>query len=149
MEIFGFKDKPHRVYAENLGVYLQIVNMTRDYKEDLELGRLYLPAEDFRRFKLDPRSIQGEDPAWAQMVLFQLARAGEFLKTSRQALSPRERAGLATAEAIAAVYLRLEKKLRAHPEKIPQGKISISKPEKLAAVGSALIRGFLRKGFSA
>ena len=41
MEIFGFKDASHRHYAENLGIFLQLVNITRDYKEDMALGRQY------------------------------------------------------------------------------------------------------------
>ena len=57
MEIFGFKDKPHRAYAENLGLFLQIVNIVRDIKEDWSLHRQYLPLEDFKRFHLDPARL--------------------------------------------------------------------------------------------
>jgi phytoene synthase len=32
MEIFGFRDDAHRVYAESLGVFLQLVNITRDFR---------------------------------------------------------------------------------------------------------------------
>jgi len=148
MEIFGFKDRAHRIYAENLGVYLQIVNMTRDYREDRELGRFYLPAEDFQRFKLNPFSIQGENPAWKNFVVFQLDRAGKFLEKSHQALSCRQRSGLVTAEAIAAVYGRLAEKLKKYPERIPFGKVSLSKFEKLRSVGIAAGRAFLWKRLS-
>jgi phytoene synthase len=38
--------------ADALGVALQITNILRDVREDAENGRVYLPAEDLRRFEL-------------------------------------------------------------------------------------------------
>ena len=36
--------------ADDLGVAMQLTNILRDVVEDRELGRIYLPAEDLRRF---------------------------------------------------------------------------------------------------
>ncbi len=36
--------------ADDLGVALQLTNILRDLREDAENGRVYLPAEDLRRF---------------------------------------------------------------------------------------------------
>jgi phytoene synthase len=138
MEIFGFKDKAHRLYAENLGVFLQIVNVVRDYREDKGLQRLYLPAEDFKRFHLDPSQIEGDDSHWKPFIEFQLDRAWDFLEKARQALSPSQRARLMTAEAIAAVYVKLYQKLRANPRQILQGRTTLSKWDKrLSVMGAA------------
>ncbi len=38
--------------ADDLGVALQLTNILRDLREDAESGRVYLPAEDLRRFGL-------------------------------------------------------------------------------------------------
>src|SRR4029077_13784904 len=38
--------------ADDLGVALQLTNILRDVREDAEHGRVYLPAEDLRRFGL-------------------------------------------------------------------------------------------------
>ena len=38
--------------ADDLGVALQLTNILRDVREDAENGRVYLPAEDLRRFGL-------------------------------------------------------------------------------------------------
>jgi 15-cis-phytoene synthase len=38
--------------ADDLGVALQLTNILRDIREDALLGRVYLPAEDLRRFGL-------------------------------------------------------------------------------------------------
>ncbi len=145
MEIFGFKDPAHRRYAENLGVFLQLVNVIRDFREDQGMGRQYLPAEDFKRFHLDPSRIGGTDSQWKPFVEFQLDRAWGFLEKARKSLSLRQRAELATAEAIAAVYVKLYQKLRAHPARILKGRTRLSKMDKLVSVLGAVGRCWIWK----
>jgi phytoene synthase len=148
MEIFGFKDLPHRQYAENLGLFLQIINMVRDFREDAQMGRQYLPQEDFQRFKLDPNALSPNDLSWRHFVDFQLTRAETFLGKSRKSLTRLERSQLPTAEAIAGVYGRLKEKLRATPERILQGKLSLSPLEKISAAALALARCAMWKRIS-
>jgi phytoene synthase len=64
--------------ADDLGVALQLTNILRDLREDAENGRVYLPAEDLRRFGViaaDDQASQAAAPP-AQQVLSALARAG-------------------------------------------------------------------------
>ena len=138
MEIFGFKDRAHRDYAQNLGVFLQIVNMARDYQEDTSLGRQYFPTEDFRRFHLSPGNIEEGNSHWKPFMEFQLARAWGFLESSRKSLTSAQRAEIPTAEAIAAVYVKLHQKLRANPGRILKGKTVLSKADKLVSVLGAV-----------
>ncbi len=58
LAIFALRD-PHGTdparaerLADDLGVALQLTNILRDVREDAENGRVYLPAEDLRRFGL-------------------------------------------------------------------------------------------------
>ncbi len=148
MEIFGFKDEAHRVYAENLGVFLQLVNVTRDFKEDLGFKRLYFPLSDFRQFHLVPENIQKGDSHWPAFVRFQLDRALGFLLKSRAALSTKQRAELPTAEAIAAVYVKLYQRLYDQPFTILEGKRSLSRADKVLSVVGALGRCSLGKVFA-
>jgi 15-cis-phytoene synthase len=145
MEIFGFKDRPHRDYAENLGVFLQLVNITRDYREDMGLGRQYFPAEDFKRFHLNPAHLDGTNSHWKPFVEFQLNRAWSFLEKSRRSLTHSQRAQLGTAEAIAAVYVKLYQKLKTDPYRILRGRTSLSKADKLVSVLGAVGRCWLWK----
>jgi phytoene synthase len=145
MEVFGFRDKAHRDYAEDLGLFLQLTNITRDFLEDLGLKRLYLPEEDFRHFHLDSRRVEEKDPNWKAFVDFQLDRAWSYLEKSRAVLTPAERAELPTAEAIAAVYIRLFHKLRRDPFRILKGRTPLSKWDKGTAVLGAVVKGWLWK----
>ena len=146
MEIFGFRDKPHRDYAENLGIFLQIVNMTRDYREDMSLGRQYFPTVDFRRFQLNPDAIGENNSHWAPFVEYQLDRAWTFLEKARRSLTFRQRSQLTTAEAIAAVYVKLYQKLRDNPHRILQGRTSLSRPDKVLSVLGTVGRCWLWHG---
>ena len=145
MEIFGFKDPPHRNYAENLGVFLQLVNITRDYREDMALGRRYFPEEDFRRFHLNPGQLDETNSHWKSFVDFQLDRAWSFLEKARRSLSSPHRSRLATAEAIAAVYVKLYQKLRANPYRILKERTTLSKADKLLSVLGTVGRCWLWK----
>jgi 15-cis-phytoene synthase len=59
------------VLADDLGVALQLTNILRDLREDAENGRVYLPAEDLRRFGL----IDAGEELQAPVVLASLARS--------------------------------------------------------------------------
>ena len=146
MEIFGYRDKAHRQYAENLGVFLQIVNMVRDYREDLSLGRHYFPQEDYKRFHLNPHSLDEKNSNWRSFATFQLDRAWVFLDRAWASLSKRQRSELYTAEAIAAIYVRLHQKLRSHPDQVLQNKVSLGKTDKLLSALGAAGRCFFWRG---
>ena len=145
MEIFGFKDLPHKNYAENLGVFLQLVNITRDYREDMALGRQYFPDEDFIRFHLNPSLIGENNSNWKSFVDFQLNRAWSYLQKARKSLTLQQQSQLYTAEAIASVYIKLHQKLKSNPHQILKGRTSLSPSDKLISVMGAAGRCCLWK----
>jgi phytoene synthase len=79
LAIFGLRDESGdlagaEALADDLGVALQITNILRDVREDAENGRVYLPAEDLRRFGLLDE-LAGEDQRTTAARLAELARA--------------------------------------------------------------------------
>jgi 15-cis-phytoene synthase len=70
--------------ADDLGVALQLTNILRDLREDAENGRVYLPAEDLRRFGLIDA---GEGPQ-APVVLAALARSSPSDHARRDPAAP-------------------------------------------------------------
>src|SRR6185312_4480552 len=59
--------------ARALGFAFQLTNFLRDVGEDLDLGRVYLPQADLRRFGVDitARSVT---PEWREFMAFQVQR---------------------------------------------------------------------------
>jgi squalene synthase HpnC len=56
---------------------LQLVNFLQDVPRDLEMGRVYLPAEDRRRFGDPP--LDRPSPELRELLRFEAARAAELL----------------------------------------------------------------------
>jgi phytoene synthase len=139
MEIFGGKSPAHRLYAENLGVFLQITNITRDFLEDKAMGRRYFPQEDLKHYGVK-EDAAAPGFAWTAFVRFQLNRALGYWREAQRALPRVDRAHLPTAEAIAAVYQVLHQRLKDHPEKILEGRVSLSLWDKGSATLGAAAR---------
>jgi phytoene synthase len=45
IRIFGYSDARAEIFAEETGVALQLTNILRDVKEDVDRGRVYLPLD--------------------------------------------------------------------------------------------------------
>jgi phytoene synthase len=78
LAIFGLRDEARvdrataERLADELGVAMQLTNILRDVREDAENGRVYLPAEDLRRFGLLVPGQEGSAPE----MLAALAQGG-------------------------------------------------------------------------
>lgn len=64
-------------YAEKLGVAMQLTNILRDVREDRELGRIYIPREELRRFDCSENHIFEErmTPSFRALMKYQVERA--------------------------------------------------------------------------
>ncbi|HUF05337.1 MAG TPA: phytoene/squalene synthase family protein [Aridibacter sp.] len=79
-EILGYSDKDALHYAEKMGVAMQLTNILRDVREDAEMGRIYLPAEDLEEFGISETQIlEGvADGPFREMMAFQVRRTKEL-----------------------------------------------------------------------
>ncbi|DAC44478.1 MAG TPA: phytoene/squalene synthase family protein, partial [Candidatus Thalassarchaeaceae archaeon] len=50
IEIYGYENPDAREHAEEMGIFLQMVNILRDIQEDLGRGRGYLPKDELELF---------------------------------------------------------------------------------------------------
>ena len=80
--VLGLRDPRGRSHAEALGIAMQLTNILRDVREDLERDRIYLPAEELRRFGVEEPDLARPDPSPAliDLLRFQIARAREFYR---------------------------------------------------------------------
>src|SRR6185436_10436629 len=72
-----------------LGVAMQLTNVLRDVAEDLDAGRLYLPADELARFDLDRAVLQRRrmTPQFRRFMAFQVARARRWFQRGGQVVS--------------------------------------------------------------
>jgi 15-cis-phytoene synthase len=66
-----------REHARQLGLAFQLTNFLRDVAEDLQRGRVYLPAEDLERFGVGRADLAAAQatPAVRALLAFQVTRA--------------------------------------------------------------------------
>ena len=106
VEIFGYRRPESREYAVDLGVALQLTNITRDVAGDLARGRIYLPQEDLARFGCtedDLRAGRVTDRV-RELLAAQCARAREYYARARARLTPEDARSLVAAEIMGAIY---------------------------------------------
>jgi phytoene synthase len=120
--------------ADDLGVAMQLTNILRDVCEDHARGRVYLPAEDLRRFSSAPPPDLS-----VGLIAFEAARAGEWFEHGLGLLEFLDRRSASCVLAMTGIYRRILARITADPEAILRGRISLPASEKAMVAASSLI----------
>lgn len=134
VRIFGFEDARALVLAEELGVSLQLINVLRDVREDLSMGRIYLPREDRERFGVDEVILQSGGAAWHELVKFEAERAIELYENGLDVVRYIPRRPGVCVRSMAGIYRGILDRILEDPERPLRERISLSTPQKLGVV---------------
>jgi len=115
------------VYADDLGVAFQLTNILRDIREDLQNGRVYLPAEDLERFGCD---LSAPDDRIVDLVRFEADRARAWFESGLRLLPLLDRQSAACVGAMAGIYRRLLGRIERRPDLVLRGRVSLPSWEK-------------------
>ena len=109
IEIFGCRDSDSQEYAFNLGLALQVTNIIRDVRVDLERDRIYLPTEDLTRFGVTEDALRAgrvtEDIR--RLLAHECQRARHFFIAAAQAMPHHEARKLVAAEIMGGIYYEI------------------------------------------
>jgi phytoene synthase len=149
--VFGTRDVATAApLADALGVALQLTNILRDIREDYGTGRVYLPAEDFKRFgaELRPNGSGGpaDDPKLVKLVVFEADRARDWYARGLQLMPMLDRRSAACTGAMAGIYYRLLQSIAASPDAVLHRRVSLSAGQKATVAAKALAGATLRAG---
>jgi 15-cis-phytoene synthase len=90
LQLFGFSEASSRAkkYAEQCGIAFQLTNILRDVKEDARMGRIYLPAEDLKKFDYSAEELRRGvlDERFRKLMSFETERAKEYYRAARNLL---------------------------------------------------------------
>jgi phytoene synthase len=80
IHVFGFTDPAATPLAVDNGLAFQLTNILRDLREDAQMGRVYLPQEDLRRFGYSEGDLRDgvDNDAFRALMRFQVERAREY-----------------------------------------------------------------------
>ena len=133
IEIFGCKNPQSKVYAEFLGYALQLTNILRDVAEDAVAGRIYLPLEDLRKFRVSEASLLAGRPEgdFQALMRFEARRARALFAEAVRAFSRDDAKALKPAELMRAIYQRILSRMEADGFRVFEKRYRLSKIEKL------------------
>jgi phytoene synthase len=145
LAIFGLRDgvdadrEQAARLADELGVALQLTNILRDVREDAQIGRVYLPGVDLRRFGVTLRTGSEDGPLDADpqqlerlsaLVRFECERAREWFDRGMTLTSLLDRRSAACVLAMAGIYRRLLDRIEQHPAEVAHRRMSLPAREK-------------------
>jgi phytoene synthase len=130
LAIFGSSDPASAVpLADDLGVALQLTNILRDVREDLDRDRVYLPLEDRQRFGCEDL-LAASPGAFAALVSFEVARAREWFDRGMGLLELIDGRSGSCVSAMAGIYRRILERIDSSPQAVLEHRVSLAPWEK-------------------
>ncbi len=143
IRLFGCKDPGAETYAVALGRALQLTNILRDIREDLDNGtRIYLPLDDLARFGYTEADLIGrvQDARFLGLMTFEADRAEGFFREAADALPAADMAALAPARIMGEIYHHLLGEMRKGGFRVLEKKrYRVSTARKLAILSKHLV----------
>jgi 15-cis-phytoene synthase len=153
VEIFGYEDPKARAYANDLGIALQLTNILRDVPEDLVRGRVYIPQEDFTRFRCTEADLSNEvaaagtgvrSAAIRSLLQHQGERAREYYARTAAALPSGDARRLVAAEIMSAIYLAILEKIERRGYDVFSERVRIPRPRRALIAVRTWLHIFVR-----
>ena len=129
--------------AEKCGIAFQLTNIIRDVKEDAEMGRVYLPAEDLAKFGISAVELASATnaPRLRPLLAMEAERAREYYRAGEQLIPYIDEDSQPALWVLITIYKRLLEKIAARDFDVFHDKIRLRTSEKLAILG----KGFLKR----
>jgi phytoene synthase len=130
IRIWGCRSDRSRDYALNLGVALQLTNILRDVKGDLERGRVYLPLEDLQAYGCTVEDLSAGivTGPMRNLLEFECRRARDFYQRAIDARPAEDRKRLVAAEIMRAVYSETLKRIERSGHDVFTARARVPKP---------------------
>jgi phytoene synthase len=143
IEVWGYHDERAPSLAIDRGIAFQLTNILRDFKQDFDTGRVYLPADEFAALGLTPEALRrvADEPRCRQLLLEQVRRADSYYRRSRALDEMIDPACQPTLWAMTEIYHRLLLRIERDPIALISGpRLRLSSMEK----GAIALRAKLR-----
>jgi len=120
-----------------------LTNIIRDVKEDAEMGRVYLPAEDLAKFGISAVELASatDAPRLRPLLAMEAERAREYYRAGEQLIPYIDEDSQPALWVLITIYKRLLEKIAARDFDVFHDKIRLRTSEKLAILG----KGFLKR----
>jgi phytoene synthase len=128
-------------HARDLGHAFQLTNFLRDVAEDLDLGRVYLPQEDIRKFGAE-RAFERRrvSPEFVGLMQFEIARNRELYESADLGLAMLPPASARCIGSARTLYSRILERIEAAAYDVFSARASVPAWQKLAVAARVASR---------
>lgn len=142
VRIFGFSDPAALDHADDLGVAMQLANILRDVREDMGLGRIYLPQDELRRFGVGEQIPLSGDPApgWDNLMRYEIERARRLFASGLRVTREIPLRPAACVFTMAGIYEAIMDQIAADPSLPLTRRASLSGRGKLAVMARSWLQ---------
>jgi len=146
LHVFGFRDPHAPDLAERLGLAFQLTNIIRDVRSDFEMGRVYLPEEDFARFGCHTDDLRGPlTPALRDLLAFEADRAWRLYAEGAPLVQMVNSESRATLWALVRTYSTLLARIEEDGFDVFSSRVSLSSAEKIQYLVVAGMSGWWKR----
>jgi 15-cis-phytoene synthase len=132
IHVFGFESPEALPLAEKCGVAFQLTNILRDISEDAARERVYLPAEDLRRFGVDSHELSNQKPneVRRRLMEFEAGRARAYYRESQPLVDMIHKRSRPALRALIGIYSRLLTRIEQRNFDVFTERVGLSAAEK-------------------
>jgi len=143
IEVFGYEDDRAVEYATDLGIALQLINILRDITEDLEIGRVYLPARELAEYGVSVDDLRNRraTPEFKRFMKFQVGRARKYLASGVRLFPLLDSQSRSCPETMTSVYQSLLGQIEKNDYDVLNHRVGLSKFQKLRLLAIIWLRG--------
>ena len=140
--ILGYQDETAFPYAEKLGVAMQLTNILRDIQEDKNLGRIYIPKDELKRFAVEKQDILTErmTPQLRSLMQFQVNRAYDYYREAEPGIALLHKASRFSIYTASRVYQAILEKIELGDYNPYLGRVFVPTPRKLVILFQEYLR---------
>jgi phytoene synthase len=130
--------------ADELGVAMQLTNILRDIREDQARGRVYLPAEDLRRFDCPelgelPHELGDGAERLAALISFEAARAQRWFDSGLRLVEQLDARSASCVLAMTGIYRSILERIVRDPTQVLHRRVSLGPWEKTWVAARSLM----------
>lgn len=145
IHIFGYSDPKAKDYAIDLGLAMQLTNISRDVKEDLEIGRIYLPQDELIQFGYSEDELQAGvlNQPFKELMQFQARRARQYFDSGFKLLPYVPHRSRACPAVLGQLYSKVLDRIEDADYDVLHHRVSLSKAEKVRVTAQTWLTSML------
>ncbi len=146
LQIFEYQGEEAKDYAVDLGLAMQLTNILRDVRADLEMGRVYLPQDEMARFGYSEEHLRDgiKNEAFMELSRFQSERARGYYKNALRLLPHLSHRSRACPAVLGAIYSRVLDRIESSGfDVLGERRISLSTREKVRIMAQTWLGSML------